>query len=135
MPRYFTAGEARAALVLCVLAVLGAWLGRFIEDRSRARTLDLQPVCADSLARHLVERELARHNAPVRINTAPETDLTRLEGIGPALAGRIIAERERGGRYLGPEDLAARVGGIGPSTVARLAGKLDFGVAPGEALQ
>lgn len=131
MPRYFTPGEARAALVLCVLAALGAWLGWRMEDRAREQAAELPSISADSLALRLVERELARRNAPVRINSALPAELTRLEGIGPALADRIVAERESGGPFSGPEELAARVSGIGPATVIRLEARLEFGDSTG----
>ena len=49
---------------------------------------------------------------PVNINTATAEELDVLPGIGPALAGRIIAYREEHGPFTAPEDLLA-VSGIG----------------------
>jgi len=62
---------------------------------------------------------------PVDLNQADEATLTSLPGIGPALARRIVeARRERPFRSV--EDLA-RVRGIGPATVGRLAGRVTVG--------
>lgn len=53
-------------------------------------------------------------------NTATETELNRIPGVGPALAARIVADREANGRYRRLGDLE-RVAGIGARTVERLA--------------
>lgn len=53
-------------------------------------------------------------------NTASEEELDRLPGVGPALARRIIAEREAGGPFRSLDDLT-RVSGIGPRSLDRLA--------------
>jgi competence protein ComEA len=55
----------------------------------------------------------------VDVNTASAEELAALPGIGPSLAGRIVAWRARNGRFRSPEALE-QVPGIGPSTVSRL---------------
>lgn len=55
----------------------------------------------------------------VNINTALIPELDLLPGIGPSLAARIIAERERGGPFGRIEDLG-RVRGIGPKIIENL---------------
>ena len=57
----------------------------------------------------------------VHINAAGVRELTRLPGIGPALAQRIVAYRDTYGPFATPADLQA-VRGIGPATIARLEG-------------
>ncbi|MFQ5459240.1 MAG: ComEA family DNA-binding protein [Anaerolineae bacterium] len=56
----------------------------------------------------------------VDINSATAAQLEALPGIGPALAGRIVARREEHGPFSRPEDLL-EVPGIGSRTLARLA--------------
>ena len=58
-------------------------------------------------------------------NRASESELTRLPGIGPALAERIVTDRERRGVFASPEALL-RVRGIGPKTLDRIRGYLSF---------
>ena len=58
-------------------------------------------------------------NAPININTATETELEDLPGIGPTLAAAIVAERERSGPFRSPDDLT-RVHGIGAGRLAQL---------------
>jgi competence ComEA-like helix-hairpin-helix protein len=55
----------------------------------------------------------------VSLNTATETELAQLPGIGPARARAIVADRRANGRYRTLEELG-RVPGIGPATLAAL---------------
>jgi len=56
----------------------------------------------------------------VALNTATEADLQRLPGVGPAMAGRILAYRKTAGRFEKVEDLM-QVTGIGPKKFAKIA--------------
>lgn len=58
---------------------------------------------------------------PLDLNLAGEADLLRLPGIGPAKARAIVAYRQARGPFAAVGDLAG-VSGIGPATLARLAG-------------
>ena len=53
------------------------------------------------------------------LNSAGADELQLLEGIGPVLAARIIADRRENGPYRSVNDLA-RVPGIGPRTVEKV---------------
>ncbi len=53
--------------------------------------------------------------AKVDINTASKTQLETLNGVGDALADRIIEYRENNGLFKTPQDIQ-NVKGIGPST-------------------
>lgn len=55
----------------------------------------------------------------ININTATEAQLQDLPGIGPALAGRIVAWRTQNGPFSGPTDLLS-VSGIGPSVMSKI---------------
>lgn len=79
-----------------------------------------------------VERPVARAEPtprqpppPVDVNAASAAELERLPRVGPALAARIVAWRERHGPFGGPEDLR-HVRGIGPSTVRLLLPLVTF---------
>ena len=50
----------------------------------------------------------------LNLNTATEEELEDLPGIGPVLAGRIVAWREQNGAFTSEEDVLD-VDGIGPS--------------------
>ena len=58
---------------------------------------------------------------PVDINRADSVSLLNLPGIGPSLAGRILAYRKRHGPFERVEQLV-KVRGIGPVTMAKLHG-------------
>jgi hypothetical protein len=47
-----------------------------------------------------------------------------LPGVGPRLAGRMEAERARGGPYSSVEELDRRVPGVGPARVRRWRGRI-----------
>ncbi len=63
--------------------------------------------------------------APLDPNTATLDSLQLLPGVGPVLAGRIVAAREGGSVFRQPSDLLA-VKGIGPASLARLTPFLRF---------
>lgn len=55
--------------------------------------------------------------APLDLNRATAVELTRLPGIGPVLAARIVAARDAGGPFTSVDDLQ-RVGGVGPAKLS-----------------
>ncbi|WP_338053987.1 ComEA family DNA-binding protein [Streptomyces spiramenti] len=55
----------------------------------------------------------------VRLNTATADDLEELPGVGPVLAGSIIAHREQHGQFTSVDQLIA-VSGIGETRLADL---------------
>jgi len=57
--------------------------------------------------------------APIDVNSAPIDQLETLPGIGPALAGAIVQERERNGPFRSVDDLN-RVPGIGDGRLSQL---------------
>jgi competence protein ComEA len=58
--------------------------------------------------------------AAVEVNTADETALETVKGIGPAHAKAIIDERTKNGPFKDADDLVTRVKGIGPKSVQNL---------------
>lgn len=61
----------------------------------------------------------AAPGAPVDLNTATVAQLDALPGVGPVIAGRIVAWRQENGRFTSVDDLS-EVQGIGDATMARL---------------
>ena len=60
------------------------------------------------------------HAAPVNVNTASQSELESIRGIGPSKAKAIIAERDKGGAFYDSYDLHSRVRGIGERSVGKL---------------
>lgn len=80
-----------------------------------------------NLARRLVDGELVtvgglppENGGLLNINTATAADLEELPGVGPVLAGRIVAYRDEHGGFRSVEELR-NVPGIGDATFAELA--------------
>lgn len=65
-------------------------------------------------------------NGKIDINTATADQLQQLNGVGPALAQRIVADRQAGGPFKTVEDLK-RVSGIGDKKYASLADSICVG--------
>ena len=68
----------------------------------------------------------------IDVDRAGAAELTRLPGIGPALANRIVADRQNGGPFGSIAGLG-RVRGLGPALRERLRSHLSFGGIPAEA--
>jgi competence protein ComEA len=58
--------------------------------------------------------------APVNVNTATQSELESIRGIGPSKARAIITERDKGGAFYDSYDLQSRVRGIGEKSVGKL---------------
>ncbi|MBI1845712.1 MAG: helix-hairpin-helix domain-containing protein [Candidatus Rokubacteria bacterium] len=65
----------------------------------------------------------------VDLNRASAEELTRLPGVGPALAARIVEARESDGPFAAVDDLR-RVRGLGRSRLERLRALVTTGPAP-----
>lgn len=117
-------GERVTLAVLGVLALAGLGV---LEWQRRPPPLTLAGAPAPSVAAAAASARLpaARWDDAVQaarevdVNTADAAELERLPGVGPALAKRMVEERERGGPFRSAEDLQ-RVRGIGPKTSERL---------------
>jgi competence protein ComEA len=56
---------------------------------------------------------------PLDLNRASAEEISRLPGIGPSLARRIVEERDRRGRFESPDSLRGILG-MGPKKIAAL---------------
>jgi competence ComEA-like helix-hairpin-helix protein len=110
--RPHSAPLAAIAAIVALAALLG--LGR---HHQRARALRIETAHEERSDAGVSEPlpTVAALLAPIDVNHASASDLTRLPRIGPALAARIIEHRP----FTDVEDLT-RVPGIGPRTIERL---------------
>ena len=62
----------------------------------------------------------------ININTADKNELTKITGIGPSKADKIIVLREKIGRFKNKEDLL-HVKGIGKKTLEKMKDQITLG--------
>jgi len=108
-PPYWLLRRAdQAAVAAMVVAALLATVGWWIAHGGwRGEQIELD------------RAEPLGYRFEVDINAADWPELVQLPGIGPTLAGRIVASREAQGPFVNLEDLR-RVHGIGPKTLERI---------------
>ena len=70
--------------------------------------------------------------AAVDINTATQSELEAVKGIGPTKAKAIVEHRQKNGAFKNLDALA-EVKGFGKASVAKLKGELTAGAAKPEA--
>ncbi|WP_251371245.1 helix-hairpin-helix domain-containing protein [Polynucleobacter sp. TSB-Sco08W16] len=58
--------------------------------------------------------------SPINVNTATQSELESIKGIGPSKAKTIITERTDGGHFQDANDLQKRVRGIGMRSVEKM---------------
>ena len=56
----------------------------------------------------------------INVNTATQSELESIKGVGPSKAKTIIAERLDGGHFQNAQDLQQRVRGIGMKSVEKM---------------
>ena len=115
--RAFFRSPGVLASLACLCLLLGFFLGNLY---TRSRSAD-----ASVLARAPAEEAGPSLQEKVNINTADEELLQTLPGIGPALAGRIVAYREEHGGFRYLYELTD-VKGIGSSTFEALQGLITL---------
>lgn len=127
-------GAATALAIVQERAANGGF--RSLDELLRVRGIG--PATLERIRPHLevtvIPRRLARRAPasgarptgtmrPININRADSVSLLKLPGIGPSLAGRILAYRKRNGPFERVEHLL-KVRGIGPATMAKLDGRV-----------
>ena len=96
-------------LFLCVL------LGMFAHDRRTVPPVETE--------RQVPQEAVLPDLSPLDLNTATAEELATLPGIGPELAGRIVAYREEQGDFGSIEEIM-EVSGIGEGKFAALKGRI-----------
>lgn len=111
-----------------VLAITAAFLlltaGYFLGQRSDTEpyTVSAQTLWTREITVQEAQNEIEPEPERININTADETQLQSLPGIGEVRAKAIIADREENGPFRIPEDII-RVSGIGQGTLEEI---LDY---------
>lgn len=125
-----TRPERRGLSLLLLVFVLGAARDLWIAHRgmdpvppARGLVPALAPAAPPAAA---VSAPATPGADTVDVNRAGAEELDRLPGIGPVLAGRILAHRERHGPFRDPDELLA-VPGIGPRLLERLRPRIRTG--------
>ena len=106
-----------AAVFLCLVT------GLYVHDTALP---DQRGAVAVETERQVSDDALGPVWEPVDINTADADTLDTLPGIGPALAGRIIAYREEHGPFAALQDVAS-VPGISEQMTEKWAGLAQTG--------
>jgi competence protein ComEA len=138
--------QERTALLVITVLIAGGAAARHTVNRAEAREWlaytteaadSLDPATGSSL-RARVEAEVALERIRsqplaagerIDVNRAPPEQLDRLPRVGPALADRIVADRESAGPYRSVEDLD-RVSGIGPALLEAIRPHVEIGNVP-----
>ncbi|HXE58617.1 MAG TPA: helix-hairpin-helix domain-containing protein [Gemmatimonadales bacterium] len=127
--------EHRAALLLLGLALAGQGLrhvlGREAAAPGAVRLLGADPSLTPAAQRdsaRLLDRPLAPGER-IDLDLAPARDIARLPRVGPRLAGRIVADRERNGPF-GSLSGLDRVAGVGPGLLRAIAPHASFAGRP-----
>ena len=139
-----TPGERKALLFFSIVLALGtstrafhALRGRSPTDLPAPNALERQIKAADSARRagvHKPKREKKQKSPPapagkVDLDVATEKEIEALRHVGPALAKRIVADRDSFGPF-GSLDGLRRVKGVGPSMVGKLDSAVTFSLVP-----
>lgn len=126
-----TKEERRAAMLLLLLASAGAAVRMLGVDSEAPGAVGYQAADTERPARDSVAAvagRLARPLAPnerIDVDRASIEDLTRLPRIGPALAARIVRDREADGPF-GTLEALQRVSGIGPTVLEAVRSHTTF---------
>jgi competence protein ComEA len=136
-----TKGERQALFFLAAVALLGAGTRACNARHEVVPTVDLDrqigAVETSTRGRKAARGSSARSGKPHRassasrvdLDTAPPAELERLPGVGPALAKRIVADRDAQGAF-GCLAALHEVRGIGPALLARVDSQATFSGAP-----
>lgn len=97
---------------LLLMCLLGAWAGQTVSPLVEPRLSDTDELGSWSDPSRFPKLQ-------IDVNQAGEAELSCIEGIGPALARRIVEYRQRHGPFRTLDDLD-KVPGVGPALVRRM---------------
>jgi len=106
----------RGLLILIAFGLLASGVAVYLGHTSPQTDLRAEPILLSDVT---VIAPVFRARQPIDVNVASANELEALPGIGPALAGRILAYRREHGSFATLDDLV-EVDGIGLQTVEGL---------------
>jgi competence protein ComEA len=127
--------DRRAALVLAGLAAVGLVVRVLVGSHAAPGAVGFRPAEAERPVRDSVSARSERLARPLRpgekvdVDRAAAVDLSRLPRVGPALAARIVADRDARGPF-GSLSALDRVSGIGPSVLEAVRPHATFSGRP-----
>ncbi|MBA3342714.1 MAG: helix-hairpin-helix domain-containing protein [Gemmatimonadaceae bacterium] len=139
-----TPGERKALMFFSIVILLGgtmravnAFTGSSPASGEARTAIDRQIAAVDSARKRGKAKgkgkraKMTEVVAPaiIDLDVATEADIETLRGVGPALARRIIADRDSLGPFGSLAELE-RVRGIGPALAAKLAPTVTFSLLP-----
>ena len=111
-----------------IRAAGGALKGSDLSEINLARVLNdgEQIYVGDSISNSTKYAGSSRKfSGIININRASKSDFDSLSGIGPVIAGRIVAYRVQNGPFMAIDDLL-KVAGVGPKTLERIRTRLTL---------
>lgn len=139
-----TAGEKKALLFLAAVMALGSGVRvlRAVEgkpgvDAAATAAIERQIQAVDSIRKNGRKKKPKKVAKPpelaapaiIDLDVATAEQIETLRGIGPSLAGRIVADRDSLGPFGSLEQLQ-RVRGVGPKLSARIDSSVTFSLLP-----
>jgi predicted flap endonuclease-1-like 5' DNA nuclease len=128
-----TPAERKALIFLTITILLGTSARLLTSppppDAQATSALASQIAAVESARTHSSSRPRLSPTQKIDVDLAPAQTLDALPGIGPALARRIVADRDSLGPFGSLTNLQ-RVKGIGPAMASRLAPHVTFSGTP-----
>ena len=130
-----TPDDRRAAALLLGLALAGVVIRFLVAGPGAPGAVGYRAADADRPGRDSVAARASRLALPlapderIDVDKASAEELTRLPRIGPALASRIVADREDNGAFGSLEGLT-RVSGVGPTLAQTVRRHVTFSGRP-----
>ena len=113
----FNLERSEKGIIIFLTAALLIGLGVAVYEKARLLSdLRIERASPDGVSG---TDSSAEYREKININYAEIAELRKLKGVGPALAGRIVAYRSSHGPFSSAEDIKS-VKGIGPSLYEKI---------------
>ncbi|MCP4650071.1 MAG: helix-hairpin-helix domain-containing protein [PVC group bacterium] len=116
----FSLGERKVIVFILAVLILGLGLSWMRKNMPQAAPLLL------SVEPSSEQETISQKQEMISINSADAEMLCQLSGIGPVIAQRIVAYREKNGQFKTKQDLI-NVKGIGPKKFQRIKDRIVCG--------